>query len=188
MTPRPHRQGKGDRLIYPGASAAEIQCDHALAPFDRMALEMDRKWGIDRLPALVSPETAAKYGSAIAKLNAAINASDPDDTAARAGVCIRGMHAMDREASAAGHQPMPPTIWEIEIGGRICGIIQDNADWPVVAAHRPGLTTYTLREVAIALDHNKNALAVKDQIPGAQITAIRQPSPIAVELDDDIPF
>ena len=68
---KPGRQKLEDRLISPSAASPEgIGCDMALGGLDRMAREMDRKWGVDRLPDLVSPEMAAKYGSAMGKLNA----------------------------------------------------------------------------------------------------------------------
>ena len=50
QTKRPRRERKADRLMSPDATKAQIECDYAIAPMDRLALEMDRKWGIDRLP------------------------------------------------------------------------------------------------------------------------------------------
>lgn len=191
MTKRPVRQHKQDRLICPGATAAEIACDHALAPFDRAARDMEAKWGIDRLPELVSPETAAKYGSAMAKLNAAIDSGDADEVAARVGVCIRGMAALEAEAISRGHQPLPGEFWLAEADGIQFGITKEAGDWPVIQAAYPGLVTYTLREVALALAHYRATglafHAVKAAIPGAQIAEIRQ-SPLAEELDDEILF
>jgi hypothetical protein len=43
-----------------------------------MAFAMDKKWGVDRLVELVSPDMAERYGAAMAKLNAAIDARDPE--------------------------------------------------------------------------------------------------------------
>jgi len=49
---RPRRQRKGDRLLNPDARRVEIETDHAVAPFDRMAEQMDvfgftNGWGFD---------------------------------------------------------------------------------------------------------------------------------------------
>ena len=76
---RPRRQKKGDRLLDRAASLNEIQCDKAVAVMDRLAIQMDRRWGVDRLPELVSIETAQKYGSALAKLNAALEGNDQQE-------------------------------------------------------------------------------------------------------------
>lgn len=186
---RPHRHNKGDRLMHSGAKPEEVACDFALGPFDTAARNMERRWGINRLEGLVSPETAARYGSAIAKLNAAIDANDPADTAARAAVCIRGMAAMDAEATAAGHQPIPPQVQEIEVDGKLCAVLWDGNQWPVYAALRPGVRTYSPQEVANALAaYGQTVAAIKDAFPGAQVTAVRKPTPLEAELDDLIPF
>jgi hypothetical protein len=180
---RPHRQRKGDRLIVPGANAAEIACDYALAPFDRAAEEMERKWGIDRLPALVSPETARKYGSAMAKLNAAIAAEDPAETAARVAVCIRGMAAMDAEATSAGHRPTAPECWAVEWQGAVYAVVRSTHDWPAAKRDHPGALIVTLRELVAA--HAARA----DLIPPiANPAPVRQLTALEIALDDEIPF
>lgn len=184
---RPQRHNKGDRLMHSGIKPEEVACDFALGPFDTAARNMERKWGVSRLEGLVSPETAARYGSALGKLNAAIDANDPAEVAARAGVCIRGMAAMDAEATAAGHQPIPPQVQEIEVDGKLCAVLWDGNAWPVYAALRPGVRTYTPREVANALAaYGQTVAAVKDAFPSAEVKAVR--SPLAQALDDEIPF
>jgi hypothetical protein len=184
---RPQRHGKGDRLMHSGAKPDEIACDFALGPFDTAARNMERKWGVDRLDGLVSPETAAKFGSAIGKLNAAIDAADPAEVAVRAAVCIRGLAAMDAEATAAGHKPIPPEAYEVEVDGQLCAVLADGNMWPVYAALRPGVRTYTPREVGLALAaYGQTIAAIKDTFVGAQVTAVR--SPLAKELNDDIPY
>jgi hypothetical protein len=184
---RPQRHQKGDRLMHSGIKPEDVACDFALGPFDTAARNAERKWGVNRLEGLVSPETAARYGSALGKLNAAIEANDPAEVAARAAVCIRGMAAMEAEATAAGHQPIPPQALEVEVDGKLCAILADGAQWPVYAALRPGVRVYTLREVANALAaYGASVGAVKDAFVGAEVKAVR--SPLAQFLQDDIPF
>jgi len=186
---RPQRHNKGDRLMHSGAKPEEVACDFALGPFDTAARNMERKWGINRLEGLVSPETAARYGSAIGKLNAAMQANDPAEVATRAGVCIRGMTAMDAEATAAGHQPITPDAIEIDVGGTLCVILRDDAAWPAYRATRPEVRTYTLREVGNALAaYGQTVAAIKDTFPGATVSAVRKPTALESELNDLIPF
>ena len=186
---KPQRHRKEDRLMHHGATATEIQCDLATAPFDRLCREMDRKWGKDRLPELVAPETAARWGVAMANLNAAIAADDPAMVVARVNACLRGFTAMDAEATAAGHQPIPPAAQEIEVDGILCAVLWDGNAWPVYAALRPGVRIYTPREVANALAaYGGTVAAVKDAFSGAQVSAVRKPTPLEAELDDTIPF
>ena len=192
MTKPPLRKPKFDRLLNPGASAAELRCDYAVAPFDRVALDMERTWGIDRLPELVSPELAERFGRAMAHLNDCMNAQDPTATAAAAENCIKGLRALDADARRLGHQPVTPECWFVEQDGYRFGIIRDVSEWPPVAAAHPGVTLYTLKEVATALLAHRSALptidAVKAAWPGTQIAAVRKRTETEEYLDDELPF
>ncbi len=93
---RHHRPAKFDKWTRPDASPDDTAIHYALAPFDDAIRRTDLTWGVDRLPGLVSPEMAAKWGTAMAQLNAAIEARDLADVTARVGVCLRGIAAMER--------------------------------------------------------------------------------------------
>lgn len=184
-----HFARRRDPLVHPGATSAEMAIGNALAPFDRAVRETEIKWGIDRLPEIVSPESAAKWGSAVGKLNAAIDSGDVQDVTARVGVCLRGLAALDAEARAAGHQPIKAEAWEIDVDGVTCAILRDDAAWPAFAAERPGVRVYSLREVSNALAaYGGMVAAVKEAFPGARVTAIRKPTPLETELNDEVPF
>lgn len=193
---RPRRRRKADRLLNPDCKKAEIECDFAIAPLDRLATQMDMLWGIDRLPELVSPGTARRYGSAMAHLNDCIAKSDPVATQAAAENCMRGLQAMDAEARAAGAEPARGDFWEYRLDAmdgkpefHFC-VMPDNAEWQTVKAKRPELTMFTMREIAIALQAQAGAplvAEVKDAFPGAEITKIRE-KPNYDLGGDEIPF
>lgn len=187
MAQRPTRQRKEDRITNPGATAEQIRCDVCLGPFDQAVREMDRKWGVDRLPEIVSPESAAKWGKAVAGLNSAIQLEDADKVKFWVEVCLRGLSAMDDEAFKSGQPISDPAIWEYEYEGQVYGIIEDGKHWPAAYAKRPNLVIFTMREVAIALHAHRNGLveAVKLAFPGAQITAIADRGK---NLEDDFDF
>jgi hypothetical protein len=191
MTKKPTRKRKSDRLIHPNTRHEEIQCDFALAPFDRMAVEMDKKWGVDVLVELVSPETAAKYGSAMAKLNAAIEAHDPAMVAARAAVCMRGMQAMDAEATAAGKQPASDDVWILAFNGKQVGLLKDGRAWRQVQAKHPDLQLITENDVILALEAmeasslGKMKQMIQDGFPQAEVTGFKFKKE---GLEDAIPF
>jgi hypothetical protein len=191
MTKKPTRKRKSDRLMHSGISEEERQCDFALAPFDRMAAEMDRKWGVDVLVELVSPETAAKYGSAMNKLHAAIEARDPQMTAARAAVCIRGMKAMDAEATAAGKQPASDDVWILAFNDKQVGLLKDGRSWPAVQAKHPNLQLITENDVILALEAmeastlGKMKQMIQDGFPKAEVTGFKFKKE---GLEDELPF
>lgn len=191
MTKKPTRQRKADRLIYPSMSQQEIQCDYALGPFDRMAHDMDKKWGVDVLPELVSPETAAKYGSAMAKLNSAIESQDPAMVAARAAVCMRGMQAMDAEATAAGKKPASDDVWILAFNGKQVGLLKDGRAWQRVRAEYPKLQLITQNDVILALEAmeaselGKMKAIIEGDFPQAEVVGFKFNKE---ELEDEIPF
>ncbi len=161
-----------------------------LAPFDHAMNAAEEKWGINRLPELVSVDTAEKWGSAMAKLNNAISDANPEEIKARAGVCLRGLAAMEAEAIAAGHQPKPADVWECEYEGRVFSVIKDGRDHKTLGDKFDGRRIYTMREVAIALNHLDKDLfaAVKDQFPNSKMTGIKKaPIPDFPE-NEDLPF
>jgi len=189
---KPKRQKKSDRLLHSEARKEEIMVDYALAPMDRLAVEMDRKWGIDMLPELVSIDTAQKYGSAMAKLNAAIEANDPAETKTRAEVVMRGLQAMDAEATRLGAQPASTDVWETELNGVKYGVMKDGRAWQQIQDQRSDLKLVTLREVAVALEAWSQSVTggvvekVKEHFgDGADVVAFR---PSGEKLEDDIPF
>jgi len=195
---RPRRQKKADRLLNPGSTGSEIECDYGIAPLDRVAIEMDAKWGVDKLPELVSVETAARYGKAMAHLNECIQASDPAKCAAAAQNCIKGLNVMDAEATAAGKPQATGEFWEYaipETDGRAAlhfGILKDGLEWQAAKAARPDLTFFTMREVAIALQMKiatPLVMEVKDHFPGATVTNIKDRPPVDyANGGDPIPF
>jgi hypothetical protein len=78
---------------------------------------MESAWGVDRLPSLVSPDTAARFGVAKAKLDQAIEAEDPQQVVRKAAVLMRGWAAMAEEAIAAGYKPLEVEAWAWESEG-----------------------------------------------------------------------
>ncbi|MDZ7906202.1 MAG: hypothetical protein U5N55_10815 [Cypionkella sp.] len=169
-----NRRNASDRLISQGATNAEIMADHACAPFDRVAREAEARWGIDRLPSLVSIETAAKFGSAMARLNAAMDGTDIEFTKAAVSICIRGIAAMEEEAIKSGHKPLDPEVWEYNYEGFKFAIHRDGEEWKAAQIKLPGVPFYTLREIAVILKSHQDAggfvgASVKAAFPGAQI-------------------
>ena len=183
------RQKKSDRILHGSQNKDAIMCDYALAPVDRLAIEMDRKWGIDRLPELVDVEMAQKYGSAVAKMNAAVEAGDVEECRKRCEVVVRGLQAMDAEAERVGAQKACTDVWEVEIDGKLFGIMRDGRGWRAIKEQRPELELLTLREVALAYkyfrEHWMGELekAAKQSFPGAEMIDIKGKT-----FDDPIPF
>lgn len=185
---RPARQSKFVNESLP----PDLRCDYAAKPFDEAMRAAERKWGIGRLPALVSTETAAKWGSAMGKLNAAIEAKDPDEVAARAAVCVRGLASLDAEATSAGKQTLPSGALAGEVEGLRFVILPDHRCWPQYQDEFPDHVMLTLQQVGIAvkdqLENNPVLKEAKKHFPNAEIKQIRPQTETERFLDDEIPF
>lgn len=186
----PKRQKKSDRLIWGHTSAVEVKIDMMLAPITRATEQADIKWGIDRLPEIVSAETAAKWGMCCGKLRDAVRDNDEEAVAQWVGASLRGLKAMDAEAAAAGAQRASMDVWEVEVDGELYGVMRDARSWQAIEAQRPELTLVSLREVALALTHWRGSVAgefdraVKQSFgEGAEVVGVRKQS-----LEDEIPF
>jgi len=183
------RRKLNDVLLYGKQEIDVVMSDYAVGPFDELVNQMDKKWGVDRLPDLVSVETAQKYGSAIAKLNDAIADGVPEVVAARAQVCMRGLHAMDAEATKLGAQGACEDVWEFA-GKKVYGIMRDQRSWKAVKERRPDLKLVSVREVVLALEYYEQKVAkavdeVKEVFPDAEVIAINDDANF---YDEEIPF
>lgn len=184
--PRP-----ADPLTNPKDTPAEFALAAALQPLDRVAAMYEAQWGVGRLERLVSPATAAKFASAKAKLDAAIQSGDQDAVVTRADILIRGWHALNREAQDAGHLPHD--------AGQYWGITADNGDAYIFVQHEtdttlaaklfPGHRVWSLPEVIRVLTDRDLASVnrAKQIFSGATVTEVRAVKSGPLE-EDTIPF
>jgi len=146
----------------------------ALRPFWRAEEKAAQKWGgIVRLQSLVSPELSARYGSAYAKLQAAIKAFDSQETARLAGVCIRGLEALDKAASES-HESLEPRAVYLSHHGRQYVVAIDRADVAAIKAPE-GVPVLSIQELlecrAIVLQGQQDALdAIQTALQGADVS------------------
>jgi len=160
----------------------------ATGPLDKVAAEMEAKWGSARLPRLVPTEMAAKFGQAAEKLDQAIRDNDLEAITHRAQVLIRGWQTLDRTATEAGHTPKPPNTWSLTYNGKPYTIALDRADADAVARHSEHPeTVLTLPELLLAWSQWEPSAfteTVKANFPGATV----QPAQKVTVPDDEIPF
>ncbi len=146
----------------------------ALRPFFRAEDKASQKWGgIVRLQSLVSPELSARYGSAYAKLQAAIKAFDSQETARLAAVCIRGLEALDKAASEHAEAFEPRALY-LSHHGKQYVIALDRVDLPGIKAPE-GVPVLSIQELLecrqIVLDGQIEALdAMQTAFPGSQVS------------------
>lgn len=166
------------------------QIHGALKPLDAVALQMETQWGVGRLEELVSPETAAKFEAAKAKLDVAIHQQEVDLVLRRTKNMIAGWKAMDAEARQAGHKPAPPELWFAtapdEFGDKEMqiAIAKDNSAATLAQTDLPVYTITEIARIVRAWKSRADTNAVKRHFPGAEVINIGGEEP----FDDEIPF
>jgi hypothetical protein len=170
------RQAKGSPATLVWIEQSEAVTE-ALRPLDRIAVEMEGKWGVGRLTRLVTPEIAARFGSAKDKLNDAIRANDGDEVAKRAAVMIRGWQALDKAATEAGCEALPLRTVAVQHNGRAYVVVWDRADVHKAAKlSRAPENVLTVHELLIAYEVLKSKVdGVKQAFPGAELMKVSIP-------------
>lgn len=173
----------------PMKNAMEIT--NALKPLDGTARSMELKWGVGRLPELVSPTTAAKFGNVQDVLNGLIeDASDVPAIATMASTLQRGWLALDKEATESGQRPIEPVGWCFKVGEHRAIMVRTDADADAIREHDPNAEIWTLEKAGNAI----HALMKRDAPNIGEIferpvpPEILNPSPFNEATGDAIPF
>lgn len=175
------RVNKPDRLTNPddfGVMRKMAQY-YSLQPLDEVASQMDSKWGADRLPRLVSVKTATRFGSALNRLNNAIDSDDHKEVEKRAKILILGWRAMDAEAEEMGAAPVDPkplASWRDDDGNPYA-LFQDTAEAIAYSKSEDGdgVRVITLKEVSRIVGYFESKTPVSEVrgvFGGAEIITI----------------
>lgn len=166
----------------------------ATAVLDRTAAEMERLWGVGRLPTLVSPETAAKFAAAQQQCEEAIQSGDVMLAAGKAAALERGWRALDAEARARGHNPGDTgLVWCAGVEGRKFAVCLHTADVGAVAnkyRDHTAVSAPELLRLLLATEAGRLVFGAKDQWPGATVAvkpANKKPEPDWA-TGDAVPF
>jgi len=165
---------------------AQLEINNWIIRLDDVARAVEARWGIDRLPGLVSPETQAKWQRHVAKLDDAITSSDLPLVRDLAQGAIRGYARLEVEAVSLGAEKNRPEVWDIRspetgIHYRVCKTLQDARLW----AFQPEAVVYTLEEIARILD--KRQLTEQPSVTMREARA-EKPNPFDFGKGDAIEF
>jgi hypothetical protein len=163
---------------------------------DQAARDAEARWGAGRLPLIVGDELRARFMRQQAKWYAAhetawaariVTGPMLAEVAAHAAALRRAWQALEAEATANGHEPKDPDVWEVVLGdGTVAAFVQTNADASKVLASGRHLAVYTLDEVARIIDALPASLScAKVAFKGAAI--VSSVGPIG-RHGDPIPF
>ncbi len=196
MANKTHRRSRYDAAAigkddYVARTAFEQDSiDGALKPLDAEARRLEQAFGVDRLQELVSPATSAKFQSAKAKLDVALEDNDVELVIRRAAVLKAGWLAMEKEALTAGHKPFPPEIWHAHAPSEDGKpemefvIARDNGQATLAQTTLPVYTVEEIARIVRAWRSAFDAHTLKQHWPEAEIVRIDGDD----LFDDEIPF
>jgi hypothetical protein len=161
----------------------------AITELDVCVSGFENRWGVDRLPELVSTETQVKYWRQVDKLDEAINSDDADLVIKYAAGMQRAYTIMQNEARERGHDELKGEWYECETpDGRVLIVAPSFEEAHKAAKERPGCLIYAMPEVAAIVcrdEAGRFVNAVKDVFPVATVESVRQTKD---DLNDEIPF
>lgn len=168
-----------------------------LDDLDLLAVEMEQKWGRDRLRLLVGRELREKFDRQRYLVNQAIWHGNLEEVKVQADRMCKAWRALDRAAEAAGGLSLSPEVWEaVTPHGTVVAIVRDSMALSKVVADGRHVEVYTLDEIARLLEAYPEVAAAKAHFPGAQVTRVSGPprDPLhavpdsRAPIDDQIPF
>ena len=164
---------------------------------DAVAIDLELKWGRDRLRLLVPVPLREKFDRQRYLTNRAIWHGDLEDVRREARRMVSAWRALDRTATAAGENPTHPEVWEVALeDGSVAAIVRQNADVGRAQASGRHLVVYSLDEIGRLLSQFRTLYDAKAIFKGATIEHVRTHigDPLdaiddtKLELDDTIPF
>ena len=164
---------------------------------DLVAIDMERKWGVDRLRTLVPKELREKFDRQRYLVNQAIWHGDLEAVRRETKRMIAAWRALDRAAEASGAGPVSPEVWEcVGKHGEVYALVRGSNEARAVTASGRFVKVYTLDEIAHLLDGFPELAKAKEVFPGAMVyktrTAVTDPLDGLADskepLNDPLPF
>lgn len=179
--------------VKPGEEAFVISAGvwGQLAPLDRKAKEKIAKWG-DTLPSLVAPELAGRFEAAYERLRELVDAQDIAGVNKLVGQLLRAWDVLEEAAEGAGHKPLPPHAYCVEIdGGITCFALHG---WADLRKKHPDWCVYSFEDAAriLRFDWTERFLnEAYSAFPDAKVTRMVRDGDDRINWDlggDEIPW
>jgi hypothetical protein len=166
-------------MTWQNSYGTNLAGQEAVDSLDLVAIQMERKWGADRLRLLVSEELRAKFDRQRKLTNDAIMAGDLAALQRETKRMITAWRALDTAADQDPANRLPATVWEVPLeDGSVAQLVRETEMAGLQAARERAagrqVAVYTLEEVGRLLSKFPTLYAAKHVFPGATVTCIRQ--------------
>ena len=141
---------------------------------DLTAVQMEKKWGVDRLRLLVSVDMREKFDRQRFLFNKAVWHGDLEEVRQQARRMIAAWRALDRQATEKGADSLAPEVWEVALpDGRVAALVRDNGDAWRVTANGRYVVVYTVEEIGRLIHAMPTVMSIKETFKGATVTKSR---------------
>lgn len=140
---------------------------------DLVQIEIERKWGRDRLRLLVPPELREKFDRQRYLFKQAMWEGQLEDVKREAQRMITALRACDKKAEELGKQKLSASVWEVVLDdGRVAAIVREPELMQQVIAEGRHVIVYDLQELGKMLTFYSHVMDVKAEFPGATVTKV----------------
>lgn len=154
---------------------------------DELASNMERKWGVDRLPRLVPEDYAERFYRQAKKFDAALAVGSPADVEYEAERMRNAWIALDAVATEAKAEPISVDVWEVPVGdGRVVALVRSREEQFVLAREGRYMEIYSAQEIANLIKALPDISKFKQAFPGSEVVDVRV-SPIDWGVGDELP-
>jgi len=156
------------------------QCMAVVAGVDHVASTLEARWGIRRLPLIVSDDTRLRFRSACALWAEAIKGWQVGEVTRAGAMMRRAWAALEAEAINLGHAPIEPHSLEAALpDGTVLAIVNSADDAHHVASNAAGrkVIALTVEEVARLYErYGRQDLqtSILAAFPGSAVTLKRE--------------
>jgi hypothetical protein len=164
---------------------------------DLVAIEMEKKWGCDRLRLLVPKELREKFDRQRYLFNQAIYHGDLEEVRQESRRMIKAWRAADKAAEETGAKTLPPEVWEVTTpSGKVVAIVRTNADARHVIVEGRTTAVFLLEEIGRLIEGFPALAKAKEAFSGISVTKVRSAigDPLtaiktsSVGIDDEMVF
>ena len=156
---------------------------------DALEVDMELKWGRDRLRLLVSTELREKFDRQRYLTAQARWLGQLEDVRREAKRMAAAWRALDRAAEEAGAKVLDPAVWEVALeNGTVATIVRDPQMANRVLAEGRRVNVYTLEEIAHMISAFPEVAKAKEVFPGAEVvrTKTRVDNPLDEKTGDSL--
>jgi len=143
----------------------------ALDEADALEVDLELKWGRDRLRLLVDTALREKFDRQRYLTSQARWTGTLEDVKREAERMTKAWRALDKAATEAGAEVLDPAIWEVALqDGSVATIVREPQLLNRISAEGRKINAYTLEEIGMMISAFPDLIDVKKHFPGAKIT------------------